>query len=633
METKTIKMQAGDYYIPVETWEVNGRIFFKFPYSPTLIAEIKALAGRKWHPDEKCWSAPLNERNKFTLSYLTKGEPNPFERYDRIIEPVDTERGLWPHQKEMLEFMLTRRYCIVAGEQGVGKSLSLIELMERSGAELDDIFYVSTRAGLRAMREELKKWGSNLCPKMLTFEGLKKEVSNWTEGRKPPKILIGDESSRLKNHDSDRSKKFQMLADAIREYWGEKGFVVETTGTPAPKSPVDWWMQAEIACPGFLREGHPSALKSRLALIEYTENDAGQSFPKVVTWWDNEAKCKTCGTIDKEQCGRLECTYAPSINEVLLLSERLEGLTLVKKKKDVLKHLPDKHYNEVFCTPSEEMLEAARLIKSFSVSPIQALTHLRTLSDGFRYSEEETGEHKTCPLCNGTGKREDAVLPEPEEWEELDDEDVYKEFDPYALELPGVVEESNCYRCNGTGKVAVIKKVYTSFDCPKYDALEEILEDQEEQGRIIIYAAFHASLDRIKEVCLKNRWAVFQVDGRGWKGITPSGDEIAESQLVALFQDKERLIDRIAWVAHPESSGTGLTLTEANTEVFFSNTFKGEDRMQAEDRAHREGMDLNKGLTVIDLMHLPTDKLIRDNVVFKKGLQNMTMGIIGEVLG
>jgi hypothetical protein len=76
-----------------------------------------------------------------------------------------------------------------------------------------------------------------------------------------------------------------------------------------------------------------------------------------------------------------------------------------------------------------------------------------------------------------------------------------------------------------------------------------------------------------------------------------------------------------------------LTLTEAQVEVFFSNTFKGEDRMQAEDRAHREGMDLNKGLTVIDLIHLPTDKLVRDNVVFKKGLQNMTMGIIGEVLG
>ena len=35
-----------------------GKITVAFPYSPAYVAKIKAIAGRRWHPEEKHWTVP-----------------------------------------------------------------------------------------------------------------------------------------------------------------------------------------------------------------------------------------------------------------------------------------------------------------------------------------------------------------------------------------------------------------------------------------------------------------------------------------------------------------------------------------------------------------------------------------------
>ena len=69
-----------------------------------------------------------------------------------------------------------------------------------------------------------------------------------------------------------------------------------------------------------------------------------------------------------------------------------------------------------------------------------------------------------------------------------------------------------------------------------------------------------------------------------------------------------------------------VTLTASCEEVFFSNDFNGESRSQAEDRGHRPGMDLNKGLLITDIYHLPSDAAIHTNLKEKRRLENMSMG-------
>lgn len=38
--------------------EEEGRIVVKIPYDPSLVAKIKGIPGRRWHPADKQWSVP-----------------------------------------------------------------------------------------------------------------------------------------------------------------------------------------------------------------------------------------------------------------------------------------------------------------------------------------------------------------------------------------------------------------------------------------------------------------------------------------------------------------------------------------------------------------------------------------------
>lgn len=48
-----------------------------------------------------------------------------FERYDRISMSKDPNRRIKPHQKEAVQFLLSRKKCILADDMGLGKSLEL----------------------------------------------------------------------------------------------------------------------------------------------------------------------------------------------------------------------------------------------------------------------------------------------------------------------------------------------------------------------------------------------------------------------------------------------------------------------------------------------------------------------------
>jgi len=74
------------------------------------------------------------------------------------------------------------------------------------------------------------------------------------------------------------------------------------------------------------------------------------------------------------------------------------------------------------------------------------------------------------------------------------------------------------------------------------------------------------------------------------------------------------------------------TFTMSPLCIYYSNDFSGEARMQSEDRGHRAGMDTNRGYRVIDLIHLPSDQLVLNNLKIKKKLQGLTMGELQDNL-
>jgi SNF2 family DNA or RNA helicase len=78
-------------------------------------------------------------------------------------------------------------------------------------------------------------------------------------------------------------------------------------------------------------------------------------------------------------------------------------------------------------------------------------------------------------------------------------------------------------------------------------------------------------------------------------------------------------------VGTPQTGGYGITLTQANTVIYFSNGYDLEKRLQSEDRAHRIGQ--KKNVTYIDL--------IAEDTVDEKIVEALRkkINIASEVLG
>jgi SNF2 family DNA or RNA helicase len=65
------------------------------------------------------------------------------------------------------------------------------------------------------------------------------------------------------------------------------------------------------------------------------------------------------------------------------------------------------------------------------------------------------------------------------------------------------------------------------------------------------------------------------------------------------------------FVGQPRTGGFGLTLSVAQTVIYFSNSYDLEIRLQSEDRAHRIGQENN--VTYVDLVSPDTidEKILR----------------------
>lgn len=633
--TQTIKLQLGNFRYPVQITMVGGRIEFKFPFNRPLMEEIKSMAGAKWHGrDEnprKIWSVLDCERNRFQLLWL-QGE-NPYEWFEQPLKEYIYERPLMPHQRNMSDCGLTYRFQLWAAEMGLGKTLSAIEVAERS--TYADWWWVAPRAALKAVERELRKWESKVSPTLMTYEGLVKAIKQWEPGRPPPRGVIFDESQRIKTASTHRSVSAFHLATNMREAYGRECFVIEMSGTPSPKSPVDWWNQAEVACPGFLREGSPQSFHRRLAFMEQVTTLDGATYWKQIGWKDDERKCKHCGRYeDFEAHSKVKATlvgmnyhaYEPSVNEVALLYERLQGLVVIKAKKDCL-DLPDKHYRTIRCQPKPSMLRAAQTIFRTAPNAITGVTLLRELSDGFQYTEQADGT-QVCPRCNGAK--------EVKEWVDPDDEDrtfSQTDFLDPALRDTLIERTIECPTCGGDGEIDRMVRVAEPVPCPKAEVLRDLLEENEDKGRIVIFAGFTGAIDRCCEVAQREKWSVIRVDGRGWHAVGPDGTPIKRDalDLWADLSDTEET-RRVAFIAHPGSGGVGLTLTEASMVVFYSNDFNPEYRAQAEDRIHRPGMDYAKGATIVDIMHLPSDDRVLEILKDNRRLELMSMGELGNLL-
>ena len=148
--------------------------------------------------------------------------------------------------------------------------------------------------------------------------------------------------------------------------------------------------------------------------------------------------------------------------------------------------------------------------------------------------------------------------------------------------------------------------------------IQELVDTLEEfDGKAIIWASYRHDIASI-QLTLQKIYGMNAV--ASYYGDT-SDDE--RQDVIKRFQDPK---DELRFfVGNPRTGGYGITLTEANLVVYYSNSFDLEVRLQSEDRAHRIGQ--KKNVTYVDLIAPGT---IDEKIV--KALRSK-INIAGQVLG
>ena len=151
----------------------------------------------------------------------------------------------------------------------------------------------------------------------------------------------------------------------------------------------------------------------------------------------------------------------------------------------------------------------------------------------------------------------------------------------------------------------------------KSNRLNELMDVLEEiEGKAIIWAHYQHDIKKIIKSIEKVHGPGSVVDYYGLTAQEHRQPNIKKFQ----EDDKCRFI-----VGTPQTGGYGITLTQANTVVYYSNGYDLEKRLQSEDRAHRIGQ--KKSVTYVDIM---AEETVDEKIV--KALRKK-INIASEVLG
>ena len=141
-----------------------------------------------------------------------------------------------------------------------------------------------------------------------------------------------------------------------------------------------------------------------------------------------------------------------------------------------------------------------------------------------------------------------------------------------------------------SGHVKLDDGAIKTFSSAKIKELEAVIEEID--GKAIIWANFTHDIESIVELLTKMYGEDSVVSYYG----ATSTDQ--RDYAMSSFQNRDSLVR--FFVGQPRTGGYGLTLTQASTVIYYSNSYDLEVRLQSEDRAHRIGQ-VNK-VTYIDII-------------------------------
>ena len=138
------------------------------------------------------------------------------------------------------------------------------------------------------------------------------------------------------------------------------------------------------------------------------------------------------------------------------------------------------------------------------------------------------------------------------------------------------------------------------MDCPRLEALSDLLEAITPGAKVIVWSVFKENYNMIAEVCKKL--------GIEWRAI--HGDIPNNERIIGMQDFRENPNVRVM-IANQAAGGAGVNLVEASYAIYYSKGFSLEQDLQSEARNHRGGSEMHAKITRIDLVAKETiDDLI-----------------------
>lgn len=152
----------------------------------------------------------------------------------------------------------------------------------------------------------------------------------------------------------------------------------------------------------------------------------------------------------------------------------------------------------------------------------------------------------------------------------------------------------------------------------RINALLEILAEAE--GKVIIWATYRKDIEQITKA-IRDEYGDDSIVS--YFGDTSKNDR---EDAVAEFQRPDSPVR--FFLGNPKTGGYGLTLTAANTVIYYSNNYELEVRLQSEDRAHRIGQ--TKSVTYVDIV---TENTVDEKIIKAlKSKKKISAEVLGDLL-
>ena len=158
------------------------------------------------------------------------------------------------------------------------------------------------------------------------------------------------------------------------------------------------------------------------------------------------------------------------------------------------------------------------------------------------------------------------------------------------------------------------------FDCPRYEALKELLDDHARRSKVIVWSSWSQNYVAVSDICNK----------LGLKVAFLTGEQTPKEKAAAIEGFTKG--DVAVLCSNPAAGGCGINLVESPLSIWLSRTFSLEQRLQAMARNHRGGSEIHDRITSIDLFVPGTiDEAVLDALDRKEAVAEAILGMRDKI--